>query len=256
MCAEFLRSLRRTPLAAVLLLVSVVAACTSSVYGWTVRTNSTPRAASFHPGILEREPVAVFEALAPANLRGTELGLAHYLEDIVAAIAPTVRVISFQETVKRINAQGLAGEYVRMRAVLDQSNILEATSLEKLGPAIGARYVFQPRLGAFSQTMTERWSFVDVRIVQTRSSILRLSLQLWDTRTGELVWGSVSETILSNEGVSQDPVFLEDAARVALGSMITDLQRGKTSSTYTPLNTFLDQLIRKPEPESKPAPDN
>jgi hypothetical protein len=30
--------------------------------------------------------------------------------------------------------------------------------------------------------------------------------------------------------------------------MITDLQRGATSSTYTPLNKFLDSLIRKPEP--------
>jgi hypothetical protein len=234
------------PRTLIVLLVTLAAACTSSIYGWTVRTNSTPQSESFPLGALEREPVAVFEALAPANLRGTELGLAHYLEEIVAAIAPTVKVISFQETVNKMNARGLAAEYVRMRTVLEQSNILEATSLEKLGPAIGARYVFQPRLGAFSQTMTDRWSFADIRIVQTRSSILRLSLQLWDTRTGELVWASVSEAILSNEAVSQDPVFLEDAARVALGSMITDLQRGKTSSTYTPLNTFIDQLIRKP----------
>jgi hypothetical protein len=100
--------------------------------------------------------------------------------------------------------------------------------------------------------MTDRWSLADVRLVQTRSSILRLSLQLWDAHTGELVWGSVAEAILSNEAVSQDPVFLEDAARVALGSMITDLQSGATSSTYTPLNKFLDSLIRKPEPQEKP----
>src|SRR5262247_3637496 len=116
------RMIRRAPLSALLLLASLAAACTSSIYGWTVRTNSTPRAESFPLGVFEREPVAVFEALAPANLRGTELGLAHYLEEIVAAIAPTVRVISFQETVNRINARGLAAEYVRMRTVLEQSN--------------------------------------------------------------------------------------------------------------------------------------
>ena len=252
---EFPRMLHRTFLPAVLLLVSL-AACSTSLYGWTVRTNSTAPARSFHPSVLEREPVVVFEALAPTNLRGTELGLAHYLADIVAAIAPTVKVISFQESVTRINARGLATEYVRMRTVLEQSNILEAEPLGKIGTAIGARYVFQPRLGAFSQTMTERWKFADIRLVQTRSSILRLSLQLWDAHTGEMVWASVAEAILSNEAVSQDPVFLEDAARVALGSMITDLQRGATSSTYTPLNTFLDQLIRKPEPENKPSPGN
>jgi hypothetical protein len=255
MRGKFTQILRHPPLPAVFLLVSLVA-CSTSIYGWTVRTNSTPPAASFHPSALEREPVVVLEALAPANLRGTELGLAHYLAEIVRAIAPTVKVISFQESVTRINARGLAAEYVRMRNVLDQSNILEAEPLGKIGAAIGARYVFQPRLGGFTQTMTDRWSLADVRLVQTRSSILRLSLQLWDAHTGELVWGSVAEAILSNEAVSQDPVFLEDAARVTLGSMITDLKRRATSSTYTPLDNFIDSLIRKPEPEKKPKPEN
>jgi len=100
--------------------------------------------------------------------------------------------------------------------------------------------------------MTERWKPIDLRIVQTRSSILRLSLQLWDTHTGEPVWSSVAEAILSSEAVSQDPVFLEDAARIALGSVVADLLRGKTASTYTPLSEFLDQLIRRPAPEEKP----
>jgi hypothetical protein len=254
MRGKFTQMLRHPPLP-VFLLVSL-AACSTSIYGWTVRTNSTPPAASFHPSALEREPVVVLDAIAPTNLRGTELGLAHYLADIVGAIAPDVKVISFQEGVTRINARGLAAEYARMRNVLDQSNILEAEPLGKIGAAIGARYVFQPRLGAFTQEMTVRWNPADVRIVQTRSSILRLSLQLWDAHTGELVWASVAEAILSNEAISQDPVFLEDAARVTLGSMITDLKRRATSSTYTPLDNFIDSLIRKPEPEKKPKPGN
>jgi len=204
--------------------------------------------------MLKREPVAVFEAQALAGLRGTELGLAQYLAEIVGKIAPDIKVISPRETITRINERGLASEYARMRADLEQSNILEAASLKKIGTTIGARYVFQPRLGAFTQMMTERWKFADIRIVQTRSSILRLSLQLWDAHTGELVWASVAEAILSNEAVGQDPVFLEDAAKVTLGSMITDFQRGKTASTYTPLNEFLDSLIQKPEPEKKPEP--
>ena len=138
-----------------------------------------------------------------------------------------------------------------MRTDFEQTNILEAATLRKLGAAIEARYVFQPRLGAFSQTMTERWKPMDVRIVQTRSSILRLSLQLWDTHTGEPVWSSVAEAILSSEVVLQDPVFLEDAARIALGSVVTDLLQGKTASTYTPLTDFLNELIRGPAGKAK-----
>lgn len=242
----------RAEFATLILILASLSACSTSIYGWTVRTNSTPLSGSFHPTALEREPVVVFEALAPTTLRGTELGLAQYLAEIVGAIAPTVKVVPFHEAITRINARGLAEDYVRMRTVLEPSNILEAAPLGRIAAAIGARYVFQPRLGAFTQTMTERWKLADIRIVQTRSSILRLSLQLWDAHTGELVWGSVAEAILSNEAVGQDPVFLEDAARVTLGSMITDLQRGQTASTYTPLNKLLDSLIRKPEPQEKP----
>jgi hypothetical protein len=233
--------------AGLVLLLAAMTACSTSIYGWTVRTNST-LPAGFRPTVLEKEPVAIFEAHAPGGLRGNELGLAYYLAEILEKVAPNIKVVSPQETATRINKEGLTPEYLRMRTDFEQTNILEVASLRKLGAAIGARYVFQPRLGAFSQTMTQRWAPIDLRIVQTRSSILRLSLQLWDTHSGAPVWSSVAEAILSSEAVTQDPVFLEDAAKIALGSVVTDLLRGKTASTYTPLSEFLDTLIRRPPP--------
>ena len=46
--------------------------------------------------------------------------------------------------------------------------------------------------------MTDRWMFpgLNVRLLQTRSSIMRISLQLWDAETGDLVWVSVAETTM------------------------------------------------------------
>lgn len=234
-----------------LLLAATATACAPSVYGWTVRTSSTLPSESFSRSVFEKEPVAIFEAQAPGGLRGNELGLAHYLADILATVAPEMKVISPQETARRINTRGLAPDYVRMRTDFEQTNILEADALRKLGAAVETRYVFQPRLAAFTQTMTERWKVVDIRIIQTRSSILRLSLQLWDTQTGTPIWSSVAEAILSGEVILQDPVYLEDAARVALGSVIADFIRGRTNSTYTPLNKALDSLIRRPPPDQK-----
>lgn len=226
--------------------------CSASVYHWTVRTNSTPPSRSFHPAQLEDEPVAIFEAQASPGLRGNELGLAYYLAEIVTTVIPNIRLISPQETATRINTRGVATDYVRMRTDFEQTNILEAELLQKIGATIGARYVFLPRLAAFTQTMTERWKPIDLRLVQTRSCILRLSLQLWDAQTGELAWASVAEASLANEAISQEPVFLDDAARIALGSVVTDLLRGRTTSTYSPLNTLLDQLIQKGPLEKNP----
>jgi hypothetical protein len=231
-----------------LLLLAAVTACSPSLYGWTVRTTSTLPAGSFSPWTLEREPVAIFEALAPGGLRGSELGLALYLAEVLAAVVPEFKTVSSQITASRINTRGLAPDYARMRTDFEQTNILDAATLKKLGEAIEARYVFQPRLASFTQTMTDRWSFADVRLVQTRSSILRLSLQLWDTHTGEPIWSSIAEAVVASEVVFQDPVYMEDAAKVALGSVIADFLRGRTASTYTPLNKAVDSLIRPPAP--------
>ena len=126
-------------------------------------------------------------------------------------------------------------------------------ALTGVAAVLGARYVFQPRLAFLLQTMTDRWKVpaLDIRVSQTRSSIMRLSLQLWDAESGELVWASVAETNMANEAVSQDPVYLEDIARATLGSMISDLLHGKTASQYTPLNTFLNDLIQEAMPKEK-----
>ncbi|HKU51367.1 MAG TPA: hypothetical protein VJQ25_02785, partial [Nitrospira sp.] len=139
------------------------------------------------------------------------------------------------------------------RVDAEQSHILNRDSLKKIGTAIGARFVFQPRLAAFSQIMYDRWTFpaFGVVISQTRQCDLRISVQLWDTKTGELLWASMAEGTMQSEAFAKDPVYLEDAVRVTLGSIVADFVNRKTASTYTPLNKIVDQLIQIPLPEVK-----
>ena len=236
-----------------LLLLGCMTGCTSSIYGWQVRTNSTPLPPSFDPGTLGKEPVAIFGALTMPGLRGNEMGLDYLLGEVLNKMAPHIQVISSQHSISQINQQGLATEYAQMRVDAEQSQILNRESLKKLGTAIGARYVFQPRLASFNQIMTDRWTFpvVGVLFLQTRSSNLRISLQLWDTKTGELLWSSIAEGTMESEAASRSLVYLEDAARVALGSIVEDFLTRKTASTYTSLNKIVDQLIQIPLPEAK-----
>ena len=187
------------------------------------------------------------------GLHGNEMPLDLLLEEVVQKVAPEIHVIGARHSMSQINQQGLAAEYTQMRIDAELSYILNRESLKKIGIAIGARFVFQPRLAAFAQVMTDRWTFpaLGVLLMQTRSADLRVSLQLWDTRTGELLWVSMAEGTLQSEAASRDFVYFEDAARVALGSIIADLLNRKTASTYTPLNKILDQLIQIPSPEAK-----
>lgn len=71
-------------------------------------------------------------------------------------------------------------------------------------------------------------------------------MQLWDTETGELLWASVAEAQVESEGVGQEPVYFEDAVRIALASMMADFLTGKTSSNYDPLNKYINELVPVP----------
>lgn len=232
--------------ASLVLLCMCAAGCGGSLYGWQVRTSSTPVASAFDqmPGTEKR--VAILSTLSSGALIGSAVGMSQYLGDVITKVAPNWTVLSEQKTLTGINKQGLGEEYVRMRWEAEQSHFLNRDMLRKLGEGLGVQYVFQPRLGAFTQTMVDRVEFpgFKVRISQTRSSLLRVALQLWDTRSGELIWSAMAETVMESEAISQDPVFLEDAVRLTFGSLMSDFLNRWTASKYTPLNEALNALVQ------------
>jgi hypothetical protein len=237
----------------VVVLFACTTGCSSSIYGWQVRTNSTPFSPSFDPGSLGREPVAVLGALTMPGLRGNEVGLAYMLGEVLHRVAPHINIVDQRQTISLINQEGLTPEYVQMRADAEQSHILNRDILKKIGIAVGARFILQPRLASFTQIMYDRWTFpaFGVVISQTRQSNLRVSVELWDAKTGALLWASTAEGTMQSEAFAKDPVYLEDTVRVTLGSIVADFAYSKTASTYTPLNKIVDQLIQIPLPEAK-----
>ena len=194
---------------------------------WEVVTESTQKPPAFNLAAMEREPMAILDAHTSAGLSGNELGLALSLKRVVQQMAPTMPLMSPQDAASRINRQGLAPEYARMRVEYAQSNILDRNTLRKVGAALGVRYVFQPRLAAFTQTLYDRWEFpaLNIKVLRTRVSILRLALQVWDTETGDLVWASTAEGAFQEEAFTDEPVYLREAGRITWGSIISALPR-------------------------------
>jgi len=246
---------RTSTAASLVLLIICMAGCSKSLYGWQVRTNSTPVAPSFDHTPIDGKRVAIFPTLSTGPLQGTAVGMSQYLDPILKTLTPTWKVLSEQEALSGINKQGLGVDYIRMRGDADQSHLLNRDSLRKIGAALGVRYILQPRLAAFTQTMTDRAKVpgFDLRIMQTRSSLLRVSMQLWEAESGELIWSSMAETVMESETVSQDPVFLEDAIRLTFGSLMSDFINRRTASKYTPLNEVLNTLVQAAIPEEQPT---
>ena len=92
--------------------------------------------------------------------------------------------------------------------------------------ALQAAYVFQPSLASFSQSMSGRFSFFGLRLLQTRVTMLRLSLQLWDTRTGDIVWEASGEATLAGEDVREFRIPFDEIARRLWTHMLDDLLSG------------------------------
>jgi hypothetical protein len=244
--------------ARLLFLCLMLSSCSGAEYLWEVRTASTTRPPSFNPAVFEQQPVAVLVALPPPALHGHEVDLTLSLSRILKKMEPKWKLVSPQDAATRINQQGLAAEYTRMRTDYERSDILDRDALKKIGAALGTRYVFQPRLAAFAQTLYDRWEFpaLNVKVLRTRSSLLRVSLQLWDAETGELIWASAAEAAFQQEALFDDPVYLQEAGLVTWGSIISDLAQNRTSFRHTPADGVLDSLMGPGKVNEDPAPQN
>jgi hypothetical protein len=111
----------------------------------------------------------IFPALSGPILRGSEVALSRHLAKILEKLIPAW-VVDEQTTLTKINSQGLGKDYLRIRRGAEDTHLLDRESLRIIGVALGVRYIFQPRLISFSQTMTLRWKGpgLEQRVAETR----------------------------------------------------------------------------------------
>ena len=98
-----------------------------------------------------------------------------------------------------VNGQGLATEYADLISGFARSGILERERLQRIGSALGSRYLLLPGLADFNQVLVDKFEIAGIKIVTNRVITLRLWLQLWDTQTGQIVWESTGEVTVASE---------------------------------------------------------
>lgn len=202
----------------------LMTACVGPLKQWGDETSLVSKVPSFEPSVLTREQAAVLNAVVGFGLEGYSQQVSRSLSDIVARNQLPIKTISAQETLSRLNREGLATEYAAMVSEYVRSGILNRAVLEKMGKALNVAYVFQPSMAAFSQSMSSRFSLFGLRLFQTRISMLRLSVQLWDTRSGEIVWEASGEATLANEDVREFRIPFEEIARRLWRRILEDLR--------------------------------
>jgi hypothetical protein len=195
-------------------------------------TTSTPRSQSFDVAQLAHEPVATLGLIAPAALQGFSATLSYALIGALSKASPPVRGIPDQDTVNMLNGQAMAAEYGDLISGFARNGILEHERLQRIGSALGSRYMLLPGLAEFNQVIIDRFEFSGFKLIQIRVTTLRVWLQLWDTRTGQILWQSSGESTVGTRLLRPErTVPLDEMARQLWLRMIQDgLLAGKTSS--------------------------
>jgi len=186
--------------------------CVGPLTQWGEEISLVSEAPSFNAADLQGKHVAVLSAVVGFGLEGYSLQVSRSLSAAIASNDQSFTLIPIQTALSGIDQHGLASDYAHMISEYTQSGILQRVILEQLGEALNVDYVFQPSMAAFNQFTSGRLSVFGLRLFHTRISTLRLSAQLWDTRTGELVWESSGEGTIAIEDMREFRIPFEAIA--------------------------------------------
>lgn len=161
--------------------------------------------------------------ITPSSTTGQEedkQALALAFTGVLRETLPDLRVVSLPETLSSINRAGLTSEYKRMFEDYRLTGIFERDTLQKVARVTGSRYVAQLKLGAFRQEAKGRWGFLGIRVMETKSSTIRLFLQIWDSNDGSIAWEGAQESTLAHESVSEEYVTMRSVVEASARDLV------------------------------------
>lgn len=85
------------------------------------------------------------------------------------------------------------------------------------------RYLAQLKLGAFRQESKNRFGMMGIRILETKTSTIRLFLQIWDSLDGSIAWEGAQESTVSHESLAEEYVSMKSIVQEAARDLVANL---------------------------------
>jgi hypothetical protein len=191
----------------------VLVAILSSSCAMTSQIHSTTQALSvdLKPQTLKLSGIAF---ITPTSVTGQEedkQALALAFTEAMQRARPDLRIVDLPTTLGAINRAGFAGEYRQMFEDYRLSGIFNRDTLVKVSKVTGARYLAQLKLGGFKQESKNRWGPIGIRMVETKTTTLRLYLQIWDGENGSVAWEGAEELTTAHESLQEDAISFKTA---------------------------------------------
>jgi hypothetical protein len=164
--------------------------------------------------------------ITPSSITGQEedkQALALAFTGVLREMRPELRIVTLAETLSAINRAGLTSEYKKMFEDYRLTGIFERETLQKVAQVTGTRYIAQLKLGAFRQESKGRWGFLGIRMMETKSSTIRLFLQIWDSSDGSVAWEGSQESTLSHESLAEEYVSMRSVVEESARDLVSRL---------------------------------
>jgi len=178
---------------------------------------------SLEPQALHTSGIAF---ITPSSVTGQEedkQALALAFTEALKKARPTLRVMPLPATLSAINRANLSGEYRQMFEDYRLTGIFSRDTLMKVSNVTGVRYLAQLKLGAFRQDSKNRWGTLGIRMLETKTTSLRLYLQIWDGEDGSVAWEGARELASSHETLQENAISFKTAVEQSAAELLARL---------------------------------
>ena len=164
--------------------------------------------------------------ITPSSATGQEedrQALALAFTEVLLKVRPDLRIVPLPQTLSAVNRSGLTREYRQMFEDYRLAGIFDSEALQKVARVTGTRYVAQLKLGAFRQESKDRFGMLGLRVLQTKTSTIRLFLQIWDSTDGSVAWEGAQESTLSHESLAEEFVSMKSIVQESARDLLARL---------------------------------
>jgi hypothetical protein len=145
--------------------------------------------------------------------------------DLPDTCSECVGIVHPNRSIDRINEAGLTDEMATMMKRYDLTGILEGDILNRLGEASGARFFLVPILMNYQAKESPRLNTFGFRMIKTTRASANFQLQIWDRRTGSIVWEGTSTVVLAYDTFQEDPVRFGDIVGMGWDKLLAKIPR-------------------------------
>ena len=134
-----------------------LAGCSKPLYLWQADLTSTARPPTFDDQSLANERVAILPLATYNHLQGYVPSVSQAFSAACTEVSPPVKALSYYETVNKLSVQGLSSDFVEEKPDYVPSRILDRGRLQRLSKGLEAKYVLQPGLAEFTESLEDRF---------------------------------------------------------------------------------------------------